>query len=346
MTDKNIEKSDPFIEGQSGKDAVKKIGKESPLSLKEAKAVMEAEEGGIEEAIEKTKLEKDKSEKDTEIAPDLVKLKEEQTEKKKEIKQKEKEVKKAVKVEKEVVAPGEPSKFEGKTPEERLEIYKEMESGFTKKSQKVAELEKKVAELDSVSKKIEELEKESVVRQQVQVKLPEYPKDELYYDDPVKYHRKVKEYNDAQLNARLAPLYGSNWTSQKDKIINTLKDNTKDDIVPFKEVEKEVKSRVNRNPAIVNQLGLGASQYFYNQIRNEQLPQKMEDMKTNAKEEVRRELEEENKEMSEEQIMSSDINTQGRESKPIDLEKMLDEGDNPEKVIKAYKKKYKIDFQL
>ena len=337
MTDKNLE-ANSSNEEQLDKKTVKKVDKESPISLKEAEAVLEAEEGEIEEAIEKSKTEK--SESETEIAPDLLKLKKEQTERKKEVKEKEKEVKKAVKVEKEIIAP---SKFENKTPEERLEIYKEMESSYTKKSQRVAELETKVTELDSVSKKIEELEKESVIRQQkTQVKLPEYPADELYYDDPVKYNRKVKEYNDAQLNARLAPLYGSNWTSQKDKVISTLKETTKDDVVPFTEVEKEVKSRVNRNPAIVNQLGLGASQYFYNQIRNEQLPQKMEEFKTNAKEEAKRELEEESKEMTEEQMMSSDITTQKRESQEVDFAKQLNDGDDPEKIIQAIKKKHKI----
>lgn len=341
MTDKNL-KTNPSEEGQLDKKAVKPLDKESPLSLKEAEAVLEAEEGNIEEAIEKSKTEK--SESETRIAPDLIKLKEERIEKKKEVKEKKKEIKEAVKVEKEVIAP---SKFENKTPEERLEIYKEMESSYTKKSQRVAELEAKVAELDSVSKKIEELEKESVIRQQkTQVKLPEYPADELYYDDPVKYNRKVKEYNDAQLNARLAPLYGSNWTSQKDKVISTLKETTKDDVVPFTEIEKEVKLRVNRNPAIVNQLGLGASQYFYNQIRNEQLPQKMEEFKTKAKEEakeeVKRELEEENKGMTEEQMMSSDINTQKRESQEVDFAKELDSGGDPEKVIQAIKKKHRI----
>ena len=334
----NNPKTDPSNEGQLDNKAVKKVDEESPISLKEAEAVLEAEEGEIEEAIEKSKTEK--SESETRIAPDLLKLKKEQTEKKKEVKEKKKEVKEAVKVEKEVIAP---SKFEGKSEEDRQKIYLEMEKSFTKKSQRVAELEAKVSELEIVDKKIEELKKDSVIRQQkTQVKLPEYPADDLYYDDPVKYNRKVKEYNDAQLNARLAPLYGSNWTSQEDKIISTLKDNTKDDVVPFTEIEKEVKSRVNRNPAIVNQLGLGASQYFYNQIRNEQLPQKMEDLKTNAKEEAKRELEEESKEMTEEQMMSSDINTQKRESQEVDFAKQLDDGDDPEKIIQAIKKKHRI----
>ena len=338
MVDKNIEKPDPSEEGQSGKDAVKKIDINAPLSLEEAEAVLEAEEGEIEEAIEKTKLEKDTL-KDTEIAPDLVKLKKEQTERKKEIKQKEKEVKAEVKTEKDIA----PSKFEGKTPEERLEIYKEMEVSFTKKSQKVAELEAKVAELSEVDKKIEELKKESVIRQQkTQVKLSEYPADEMYYDDPIKYNRKVKEYHDAQLSASLAPLYGQNWVSQEDKLISNLKESTKDDIVPFKEVEKEIKSRVNRNPAIVNQLGLGASQYFYNQIRNEMLPQKIEEMKVKAKEEAKNELSEENKENNESQIMTSDITTQKRESAQVDFEKQLTDEDNPEKTIQGIKRKYGI----
>lgn len=340
MTDNNIKKPDPSKEGQLGKSAVKKTVDKNAPSLEEAKAVVEAEEGKIEEAIEKTKFAKD-----TEIAPDLVELKEEKEKKKKiekEVKQKKVEIKKEVK--KEVVAP---SKFENKTPEERQEIYLEMEKSFTKKSQRVAELEAKVVELEIVDKKIEDLKKESVIRQQkaVKVKLPEYPSDDLYYDDPVKYHRQVKEYNDAQLNARINPLLGANWATQEDKIISNLKENTKDDLVTFEEVEKEVQSRVKRNPAIVNQLGLGASQYFYNQIRNETLPQKIENLKTNAKEEAKRELEEETKETSEEQIMSSDITTTSRESKTADLKEVL-EKEGPEKAIETYKKKYHIDRDI
>jgi len=338
MTDKNI-KPDPSNEGQSG-NAVEPIDKGAPFSLEEAKAIERAEEGQIEEAIEKQKIEK--TEKEVELAPDLVELKKEQQEKKKlekEVKQKKAEIKKEV--EKVIV---EPSKFEGKSEAERQKIYLEMEKSFTQKSQKVAELEAKVAELGIVDQKIEDLKKESVVRQQkeVRVKLPDYPKDELYYEDPVKYNRQVKDYNDAQLNARLAPLYGNNWTTQEDKIIKTLKDNTEKDLVPFEEVEKEVQSRVRRNPAIVNQLGLGANQYFYNQIRNEKLPQKIEDLKANAKEEAKRELEEENKEASESDIMSSDIVTQSREGREVDFAKELDGGIDPQKVIDAVKKKHGI----
>jgi len=335
MADNNI-KPDPSKEGQLEKNAVKKpADMNAPFSLEEAKAIENAEEGQIEEAIEKQKTEK--TEKEVEIAPDLKELKKEQTEKKKEVKQKEKEVKKV-----EVIV--EPSKFEGKSEEERQKIYLEMEKSFTQKSQKVAELEAKVTELSIVDQKIEDLKKESIIRQQkeVKVKLPEYPKDDLYYEDPVKYNRQVKDYNDAQLNARLAPLYGSNWTTQEDKVIKTLKENTEKDLVPFEEVEKEVKSRARRNPAIVNQLGLGANQYFYTQIRNEMLPQKIEDLKISAKEEAKRELEEENKETSEEDIMSSDIVTQKRESQEVDFAKELDSGVDPEKVIQAIKKKQGI----
>lgn len=334
MVDKNIEKPDP-LEGQSGKDAVDKVDKNAPFSIKEAKAVVDAEEGQIEEAIEKQKLEKTDEGK---IAPDLIELKKEQTEKKKEVKQKEKEVKKEIeKVEA-------PSKFENKTPEERLQIYKDMESGFTKKSQEVAELKTKVAELDSVNKKIEEYEKTSVINQEkaIKTKIPPYPNKELFYDDPEKYHQQIKEYYDAKLNAMVAPLYGQNWSTQKQNVINKLEKATEKDIVPYKDVEKEVESRVRKNPALVNQYGLNAREYFYTQIRNEQLPQKIEEMKTNAKEEAKKELAEERNENSESQIMFSDITTQKRESQQVDFAEELDGGTDPEKVIKAIKEKHGI----
>jgi len=337
MADNNII-TDPD-KGQSGKDAVKKVGINAPFSLEEAEAVVNAEEGQIEEAIEKQKLEKD-----TEIAPDLVELKKEQTEKKKEVRQKEKEVK-AVKIEKETVTP---SKFEGKTDEERLKIYQEMESSFTKKSQKIAELEAKVADLDAVNKKIEEYEKTSVVNQQktAQVKIPPYPDKELFYEDPEKYHQEMKAHYDAKLNAMVTPLYGQNWNTQKQDIVSKLEKSTEKDIVPYKEVEAEVESRVRRNPAIVNQYGLSAREYFYNQIRNEQLPQKIDEIKNQAKEEAKLELAEENNENNESQIMTSDITTQRRESTPVDFAKQLDDEDNPEKIINAIKKKYRITREI
>lgn len=326
-------------EVQTDKKAVK-TDINAPFSLAEAEAVVNAQEGQIEEAIEKQKLEKD-TEIPHEIAPDLVELKKEQTEKKKEVKQKEKEVKAAVKIEKETVIP---SKFEGKTDEERLKIYQEMESSFTKKSQKITELEAKVADLDTVNQKIEEYEKTSVINQQkaAPVKLPDKPKMSLFYDDPEKYFEEREKYEDAKSNAKIAPLYGQNWNTQKQNVVNDLKKATEKDIVPYEEVEKEVESRVRRNPALVNQYGLKAREYFYAQIRNEQLPQKIDEIKTGAKEEAKRELAEENKEVSESQIMSSDINTQRRESTPVDFAKQLDETEDYDKVIDGIKKKHRI----
>jgi len=314
------------------------VDNKAPFSLAEAEAVEEAELGQIEEAIEKSKIEKVSEDK---IAPDLKELKKEQVEKEKEVKQKEKEVKKAVKEEKETVTP---SKFEGKSEEERLQIYKDMESSFTKKSQKIAELEAKNAELETANKKIEEYEKNVVINQQktIKTKIPSYPDKELFYDDPEKYHQQLKEHYDAKLNAMVAPLYGQNWSTQKQDVINKLEKNTEKDVIPYKDVEKEVESRVRKNPAIVNQLGLGAREYFYSQIRNEKLPQKMIDMKTEAKEEARKELAEERNNNSESQIMSSDINTQQRESQEVDFKEKLDGGADPEKIIQAIKKKHGI----
>jgi len=341
--DNNL-KPDPSKEGQSENTAVDKIDKNAPFSLAEAEAVVEAEEGQIEEAIKKSKKEESEVSEDK-IAPDLKELKKEQVEKEKEVKQKEKEVKKAVKEEKDIVTP---SKFEGKSEEERLQIYKDMESSFTKKSQKIAELEAKNAELEISNKKIEEYEKNVVINQQktIKTKIPPYPDKELFYDDPEKYHQQLKEHYDAKLNAMVAPLYGQNWSTQKQDVINKLEKNTEKDVIPYKEVEKEVESRVRKNPAIVNQLGLGAREYFYSQIRNEKLPQKMIDMKTEAKEEAKRELAEERNNNSESQIMSSDINTQQRESQEVDFKEKLDGGADPEKIIQAIKKKHGITTDI
>ena len=73
MNNDNNSKTVP--KGQTDNKAVeKRIDKESPISLEEAKAAVEAEEGQIEEAIEKQKAEKDKG---VEIAPDLKELKKE-----------------------------------------------------------------------------------------------------------------------------------------------------------------------------------------------------------------------------------------------------------------------------
>jgi len=329
--------------GETDTTAVKNkpVDVNAPLSLEEAQAVLDAEEGEIEVEIKKQKFKKD-----TDIAPDLKELKKEQDKKKQEVKQKKEEVKEAVKVEKEKTVI--PSKFEGKTEEERLKIYQDMEASFTKKSQKVAELEAKITEYSTIDKKIEEYEKTAVVNQQkaTTVTLPLYPTKELFYEDPEKYNQQVKEYYDAKLNAMVTPLYGQNWNQQRQNIVDKLKEVTEKDIVPYKDVEKEVEVRLKRNPALINQHGLNAREYVYGQIRNEMLPQKIEDIETAALEKAKRELQEESKEMSESQIMSSDITTQRRESKPVDLTQQLNDGVDPEKVIDAYKKKYKIDQDI
>lgn len=341
-TDNNPKNVPP--EGQTDNKAVteKPIDVNAPMSIEEAQAVLEAEEGEIEAEIEKQKFKKD-----TDIAPDLKELKKEQDKKKQEIKQKKAEVKEAEKeVEKEKAVI--PSKFEGKTEEEKMKIYLDMESSHTKISQKNRELEQKVTELDAVNKKIEEYERDAVVKQQkaISVKLPEYPPDELYYDDPVKYNRQVKEYNDARMNAMVSPLYGQNWSYQKQSVINKLKETTEKDIVPYKDVEVEVEARLRKNPVLGDKYGLNAREVVYAQIRNEMLPQKIEDMKTAAKEEVKRELQEENEEMSSSQVMSSDITTKARESKPVDYTEQLEAGVDPEKVIQGLKKKYNIDRDI
>ncbi len=223
-----------------------------------------------------------------------------------------------------------------------------MESSFTKKSQKIAELEAKNTELEESNKKIDEYEKNVVINQQkaIKVKIPDYPKKELFYEDPEKYHQQIKEYNDARLNALITPLYGQNWDTQKQNIINNLKKATEKDPVTYKEVEGEVESRMRKNPALVNQHGSNVREFFYNQIRNEQLPKKMEEMKVKAKEEAKLELEEENKTNSESQIMSSDITTQKRDSSQVDFKKQLDSGVEPDKVIKAIKKKHGITSDI
>ncbi|MBA7565604.1 hypothetical protein ES708_07289 [subsurface metagenome] len=314
--------------------------KNSPITLEEAQAVTGAEEGKIEEAIEKERLKGD-----TDIAEDLKDLKKEQVEKKEEIREKKEEVKEAEKEVKEETAI--PSKFEGKTDEERLKIYQDMESSFTKISQKNKELEQKVEESDEINKKIDEYEKSAVIKKQkaAPIKLPPYPSNELFYENPEEYNKKVKEYNDAKINAMVSPLYGQNWDSQKQNNINKLKENTEKDLVPYKDVEIEVESRLKKNPALINQYGLAAREVIYNQVRNEMIPQKVEDIEKMAVEKAKQELKEETDDKKKAEVMSSDITTQRREGKPVDLEEMLDSGIEPEKVISAFKKKHKVDFQ-
>lgn len=330
--------------GQTDTKAVtqKPVDVDAPMTLEEAQAVEKAEEGKIEEAIEKEKLKGD-----TKIAPDLKDLKKEQVEKKEEIKEKKEEVKEAEKEVKEEEA-AIPSKFEGKTEEEKMKIYQEMEKSHTQISQKNKELEQKVAEAVEIDKKIDEYEKNEVIKQQkaTPIKLPPYPTNDLFYENPEEYNKKVKEYNDAKINAMISPLYGQNWNSQKQNNINRLKENTEKDLVPYKDVEVEVESRLKKNPTLINQYGLAAREVIYNQIRNEMLPQKVEDIKKTAVEKAKEELKEENVDKKNAEIMTSDITTQGREGKAVDFTEMLDKEDNPEKVIQGLKKKYKINYPI
>ena len=104
------------------------VDKNAPFSLEEAQQVLEAEEGNIEAEIEKLK-----GSKDTDIAPDLKELKEKQVKTKQEIKQKKEEIVEGVET---VPTDVTPSKFAGKSEEERLKIYLDMEKVYTTMSQK------------------------------------------------------------------------------------------------------------------------------------------------------------------------------------------------------------------
>jgi hypothetical protein len=291
---------------------------------------METEEGNIEEAIKKERVKVDK-----EIAPDLKELKKEQVKLKTEIKEKKEEIK--------VEAIVEPSKFAGKTEEEKLKIYKDMESGYTKLSQRAKELEDKVKELEFVNQKIEEIEKNAVISKNIPSKLPDFPPIQLSYDDPDKYHQLEKEYFDTRLKAATDPLYGQTYSYEKKKVIDELKERTKNNAIPYSEIENEVESRLKKNPELFDQHKLKAREVVYSEIVAEKLPEKIEDIKKKAVEESKKkELEEESEEMSNTQIMSSDITTQKRESKPIDFAEQLDNGVDPQKIKEAIKKKYNI----
>jgi len=305
----------------------------SPISLEQAQAAMEAEEGNIEESIVKEKIVKDK-----EIVPDLKKLKEEQEQKKQEIK----ETKEEITEEKEETI-DEPSKFVGKSETERLKIYKDTESYNTKLSQRNKELEAKVKELEVINSKIEEYERNAVISQQKAVNLPTYPDDQLYYDDPIKYNKAVKAYNDAVLAASLAPIYGQNYSYEKKKVIDELKERTSKEFVTYAEVEAEVEARLKQNPALFDLHKLKAREVMYNEIKAEMLPTKIEEIKKKAVEEALKNANEEDSDLANAQVMSSDITTQRRENKqPVDYEEQLNNGVDPKKVQEALKKKYKI----
>ena len=331
IKDNNL-KSDPS--GQSDTEAVEDaVDVNSPISLEQAQAAMEAEEGNIEESIVKEKIVKDK-----EIAPDLKKLKEEQEQKKQEIKETTEEI-----TEEKEETIDEPSKFVGKSETERLKIYKDTEAYNTKLSQRNKELEAKVKELEVINSKVEEIERNAVISQQKAVNLPTYPDDQLYYDDPIKYNKAVKAYNDAVLAASLAPIYGQNYSYEKKKVIDELKERTSKEFVTYAEVEAEVEARLKQNPALFDLHKLKAREVMYNEIKAEMLPTKIEEIKKKAVEEALKNANEEDSDLANAQVMSSDITTQRRENKqPVDYEEQLNNGVDPKKVQEALKKKYKI----
>jgi len=84
----------------------------------------------------------------------------------------------------------------------------------------------------------------------------------------------------------------------------------------------------------------------YGEMVAERLSDKVEDIKKKAVEEAKKELKEEEEDLSNTQIMSSDITTLKRASKPVDFAEQLETEDNPKKVIEAIKKKYKINYDF
>jgi len=318
------------------------VDKNAPFSLEEAQQVLEAEEGNIEAEIEKLK-----GSKDTDIAPDLKELKEKQVKAKQEIKQKKEEI---VEVEEETTEPTEaiPDKFKNKTLEELIKMSKETEAYSTKLSQKNKELEKQVKDLELINAKIDEYEKSAVVKDQQAIKsnLPLYPPDELYYDDPIKYNKQVKAYNDAVLKAAIDPLYGQNYGYEKKKVIDALKEKTKDRVIPYSEIEAEVEAHLKKNPELFDIHKLKAREVVYGEMVAERLPDKVEDIKKKAVEEAKKELKEEEEDLSNAQIMSSDITTLKRASKPVDFAEQLDSGVDPRKVIEGLKKKHNINYDF
>ena len=340
--DSNNPSVDP--EGQSDALAatLEPVDKNAPMTLEEAQATLEAEEGEIEANIEKHKTKIDQQE----IAPDLKALKAEQVKAKQEIKQKKEEI---TETEGEITEPTEavPDKFKNKTPDELIKMSRETEAYSTKLSQKHTELEKQVKELEVINAKIDEYEKSAVVKDQQAItsNLPKYPDISLLYDDPEKYHQKVKEYTDAKIKAATDPLYGKTYNVDKKEVINALKEKTKDRVIPYSEIEAEVEAHLKQNPELFDIHKLKAREVVYAEMVAERLPEKEDEFKKKTIEEAKKELQEEGEDLSQAQVMSSDITTLKRASKAVDLEEILATEDGPRKVIDAYKKKFKIDFQ-
>lgn len=328
-------------EGQADNKTIvtEPVDRNAPMTLEEAQATLEAEEGEIEANIEKHKTTIDRSE----IAPDLKELKKQQVKAKQEIKQTKEEI-----VEGEEPTEAIPDKFKNKTTEEVIRLSRETEAYSTKLSQKNKELEKQIKELETVNAKIEEYERSAVVKEQQAIKsnLPAYPPDDLYYDDPIKYNKQVKAYNDAVLKAALDPLYGQNYGYEKAKVITALKEKTKNRVIPYSEIEAEVEAHLKNNPGLFDIHKLKAREVVYSEIVAERLPEKESEFKKKTIEETKKELQEEGEDLSQTQVMSSDITTQKRVSKPVNFEEQLAAGEDPDKVIQGLKKKYGIQNEL
>ena len=318
------------------------VDKNAPMTLEEAQATLDAEEGEIEANIEKQRILQDK-----EIAPDLKVLKAEQAKAKQEIKQKKEEIIEAEEGETPPVVETVPDKFKNKTPEEIIRLSRETEAYSTKLSQKNKELEQKLKEAEAINAKIEEYEKSAVVKDQQTIKanLPKFPEDEVYYEDPIKYNKQVKAYNDAVLKAALDPLYGQNYGYEKAKVINALKEKTKDRVIPYSELEAEVEAHLKKNPELFDLHKLKAREVVYSEILAERLPQKEDEFRKKTIEETKKELEEDNADLNNAQVMSSDITTLKRAGKVVSLEEILATENGADKAIKAYEKKFKVNIQ-
>ncbi|HUW46134.1 MAG TPA: hypothetical protein VMW50_10125, partial [Dehalococcoidia bacterium] len=114
----------------------------------------------------------------------------------------------------------------------------------------------------------------------------------------------------------------------------------------YSEIEAEVEAHLKKNPELFDIHKLEAREVVYGEMVAERLPEKEEDIKKKAVEEARKELKEEGEDLSQAQIMSSDITTLKRASKPVDFAEQLDSGVDPKKIQEGIKKKYNINYEF
>ena len=179
-------------------------------------------------------------------------------------------------------------------------------------------------------------------QQIIKSNLPEFPEIDLLYSNEKEYNRQIKVYTDAKIKAATDPLYGKTYNVDKKEVINALKEKTKGRVIPYSEIETEVEAHLKKNPELFDIHKLKAREVVYGEMVAERLPEKVEDIKKKAVEEARKELKEEEEDLSNAQIMSSDITTLKRASKPVDFAEQLDSGVDPQKIQEAIKKKYNI----